>query len=69
MGMAIKFTAGEAMATLTTEPGFVFDCYYSHVTEDTFDKHSKFVYLVVKRMKRMLCPAPEYALADNLFIS
>jgi hypothetical protein len=41
--MAIKFTAGEAMATLTTEPGFVFDCYYSHVTEDTFDKHSKFV--------------------------
>ncbi|MFZ0011196.1 MAG: hypothetical protein WAL97_04750 [Halobacteriota archaeon] len=41
--MAIKFTAGEAMTTLTTEHRFVFDCYCSHVTEDTFDKHSKFV--------------------------
>ena len=68
MGMAIKFTAGEGMATLTTEHGFVFDYYGSHVTEDTSHKHSKFVYLVVKRMKRMLCPAPKCALADNLFI-
>ncbi len=48
--MAIKFTAGEGMETLTTEHGFVFDYYFSNVTEDTFDKYSKFVYLVVKRI-------------------
>ncbi len=30
----------------------MFDYYYSDVTEGTFHKHSKFVSLVVKRMKR-----------------
>jgi hypothetical protein len=48
--MAIKFTAGEGMDTVTTERGFVFDCYFSTVTEDAFDAYSSFIYLVVKRI-------------------
>jgi hypothetical protein len=48
--MAIKYTAGEGMDTLTTENGFVFDCYFSLVTKDAFDAYSRFIYLVVKRI-------------------
>ena len=48
--MAIKFTAGEGMDRVTTENGFVFDCYFSTVTEDAFDAYSSFIYLVVKRI-------------------
>jgi hypothetical protein len=35
--MEIKFTAGEGMDKVRTENGFVFDCYFSLVTEDAFD--------------------------------
>jgi len=46
--MAIKFTAGEGMDTVTTKSGSRFDCYFSLVTEDTFDSYSSFIYLVIK---------------------
>jgi hypothetical protein len=50
--MAIKFTDGEGMDTVTTENGFVFDRYFSMVDEDAFDVYSRFIYLVVKRLDR-----------------
>ena len=68
MDMAIKFTADEGKATQTTEHWFVFDYYYSDVTEGTFHKHSKFVSLAVNRMKRDALPSTECVVADNLFI-
>jgi hypothetical protein len=48
--MAIKFTDGEGMDTVTTENGFVFDRYFSIVNEDAFNAYSSFIYLVVKRL-------------------
>jgi hypothetical protein len=38
------------METLTTAHGFVFDYYFSNVTEDAFGTYAKFIYLVVKRL-------------------
>ncbi len=48
--MTTKYSAGEGIKTITTDQGFKFDYYYSAVTEDAFDKYSKFVYLVIKRV-------------------
>jgi hypothetical protein len=48
--MAIKFTVGEGMDTVTTDKGLVFDRYFSVVTADAFDRYSRFIYLVVKRV-------------------
>jgi len=49
--MAIKFTTGEGMDTLTTQSGYKIDCYFSLVTEDAFDTYSNFIYLVIKRIE------------------
>jgi hypothetical protein len=46
----MKYSAGEGIQTLTTDRGFKFDYYSSTVTEDAFDKYSKFIYLIVKRV-------------------
>jgi len=46
----MKYSAGEEIQTLTTDHGFKFDYYSSTVTEDAFDKYSKFIYLIVKRV-------------------
>jgi len=46
----MKYSAGEEIQTLTTDRGFKFDYYSSTVTEDAFDKYSKFIYLIVKRV-------------------
>ncbi|MGZ4904182.1 MAG: hypothetical protein ACXVIP_03780 [Halobacteriota archaeon] len=48
--MTTKYSAGEGIETVTTDQGFKFDYYYSTVTEDAFDKYSKFVYLIIKRV-------------------
>lgn len=48
--MTIKYSAGEGIETITTDQGFKFDYYYSTVTEDAFDKYSRFVYLIIKRV-------------------
>ncbi len=45
-----KYAADEGIETVTTDQGFKFDYYYSTVTEDSFDRYSKFVYLVIKRV-------------------
>lgn len=48
--MTTKYSAGEGIETITTHQGLKFDYYYSTVTEDAFDKYSKFVYLIIKRV-------------------
>jgi hypothetical protein len=48
--MAIKFTNGEGMDTVTTENGCIFHRYFSIVNEDAFDAYSSFIYLVVKQL-------------------
>jgi len=49
--MTAKYSAGEGIETVTNDHGFKFDYYYSTVTEDAFDKYSKFVYLIIKRVE------------------